>query len=299
MTRRAAPSETRTGIYYSLGAFLIWGFMPSAFGLVRDVPMLETLAHRTIWSFIFLSAIVIIFARGGCLKAALRSRRVLLILLATTTLLAATWLIFVHAIQTERQLQVSLGYYINPLISVLLGVAFLREKLSRWQVLALVIAAGGVLNHSLTLGEFPWISLALAILFGFYGFVRKIAHVEAIEGLLIETGMLLPFAVVYLGYLIANDAVMFLADGWGTAMMLMFLGVFTAVPLMWFTEGARRLKLSTIGVLQYIAPTLHFIMAVFVWGEPFTTTHMITFACIWAAVALYLGPPMISKLRRD
>jgi len=292
---QAAASQTRAGILYSLGAFLIWGFMPTAFALVRDVSALETLAHRTVWSFIFLAGIVVVFGRGGRLKAALRSRRILMVLLLTTAMLAATWVIFVHAIQTERQLYVSLGYYINPLISVLLGVAFLSEKLNRWQILALVIAAAGVLNHSLSLGEFPWISLALAILFGFYGYVRKIAHVEAIEGLLIETGMLLPFAVAYMGYLIASDTLMFLSDGAGTTAMLMFLGVFTAMPLMWFTEGARRLKLTTIGILQYIAPTLHFIMAVFVWNEPFTTTHLITFACIWTAVALYLGQSMLAK----
>lgn len=294
MTQTAA-SETRAGIAYSLGAFLIWGFMPTAFALVREVPMLETLAHRTIWSFAFLAFIVVVFSRGGRLKTALRSRRVMLVLLATTTMLAVTWIVFVYAIQTERMLHVSLGYYINPLISVLLGVAFLREKLSRWQILALAVAAAGVLNHSLTLGEFPWISLVLAVLFGFYGYVRKIARVEAIEGLLIETGLLMPLAAAYLAYLIANDALMFLAQGPGTAATLMFLGVFTATPLMWFTEGARRLKLTTLGILQYIAPTLHFIMAVFVWNEPFTTTHLITFACIWLAIALYLGQPILSK----
>ncbi len=295
MTSPNAASQNRAGILYSLGAFLIWGFMPSAFGLVRDVPMLETLAHRTIWSFVFLALIVVIFGRGGRLRAALRSRRVMLVLLTTTTMLAVTWVVFVYAIQSERQLYVSLGYYINPLISVLLGVFFLGEKLSRVQILALVIAAAGVLNHSLTLGEFPWISLMLAVLFGLYGYVRKIAHVEAIEGLMIETGLLLPFAVAYMAYLIATDALVFLTTGWASAAMLMFLGVFTAMPLMWFTEGARRLKLSTIGILQFIAPTLHFIMAVFVWGETFTTTHLITFACIWAAVALYLAQPIFFK----
>jgi len=295
MTSPTAASQTRTGILYSLGAFLIWGFMPSAFGLVRDVPMLETLAHRTIWSFVFLAAIVIIFGRGGRLRAALRSRHVMLVLLTTTTMLAVTWVVFVYAIQSERQLYVSLGYYINPLISVLLGVFFLGEKLSRVQILALLIAAAGVLNHSLTLGEFPWISLLLAALFGLYGYVRKVAHVEAIEGLMIETGLLLPFAVAYMVYLIATDSMVFLTTGLGPAAMLMFLGVFTAMPLMWFTEGARRLKLSTIGILQFIAPTLHFIMAVFVWGETFTTTHLITFACIWAAVALYLAQSMFFK----
>lgn len=295
MTSPNAASQNRAGILYSLGAFLIWGFMPSAFGLVRDVPMLETLAHRTIWSFVFLAAIVVIFGRGGRLKAALRSRRVMLVLLTTTTMLAVTWVVFVYAIQSERQLYVSLGYYINPLISVLLGVFFLGEKLSRVQMLALLIAAAGVLNHSLTLGEFPWISLMLAVLFGLYGYVRKIAHVEAIEGLMIETGLLLPFAVAYMAYLFATDSMVFLTTDAGTAAMLMFLGVFTAMPLMWFTEGARRLKLSTIGILQFIAPTLHFIMAVFVWGETFTTTHLITFACIWAAVALYLAQPIFFK----
>jgi len=299
VTKVSATSETRTGIAYSLGAFVVWGFMPSAFGFVADVPLLETLAQRTIWSFTFLTAVVIVFGRLGRLKAALRSRRVMLILLCTTIMLLATWVIFVHAINTQRMLHVSLGYYINPLFSVLLGVGFLREKLTRWQVLALVIASVGVINQSLTLGELPWISLALAVLFGVYGLVRKIVRVEAIEGLWVETGLLLPIAAAYIGYLVYNDNLSFGAGGFGTTeMMLMFLGVFTALPLMWFTEGARRLKLTILGIMQYIAPTLHFILAVYAWDETFTTTHLITFACIWFAVAIYLVQPLLAARKQ-
>jgi chloramphenicol-sensitive protein RarD len=285
-------AEWRKGMAYGLSAFLIWGFLPNLFKLVDHVPALETLSWRTFSSFAFLLILMAIGNRWRRLRNALRSRRTMGILVVTTFLLAANWWVFVYAVNQGHVMHASLGYYINPLISVLLGFFLLRERLSRLQVAAVLIAAAGVLNQALMLGVVPWASLAMAFLFGLYGYVRKVVKVEALEGLLIETALLAPLALIYLWW--AGDTVVVSGDDGTTIFYLLIMGVFTALPLLFFTESARRLRLSTIGLLQYIAPTLHLVAAVWIWGEPLTTTHLITFGCIWVALSLYSLPSLLA-----
>ena len=296
-SRAAQAAEARTGLIYGLSAFLIWGGLPNIFKLVDHVPALETLSWRTFSSVIFLLLLVAIRNRWGRLRAALRSKRLMGVLTLTTCLLALNWWVFVYAVNIGEVLQVSLGYYINPLFSVLLGFFLLGEKLSRLQVVAVLVAAAGVLNQTLALGSFPWASIGMAVLFGLYGYVRKVAKVEATEGLLIETALLTPIAVGYVWWLQYQGSETVLQGDNDTIVYLVLIGVLTAVPLICFTEGARRLRLSTVGLLQYIAPTLHFVGAVWLWGETLTATHLITFACIWVALGLYSAPSILAAIR--
>ncbi|MBT4019961.1 MAG: EamA family transporter RarD [Alphaproteobacteria bacterium] len=290
-------AEVQKGLAFGLGAFLIWGGLPNLFKLVDHVPALETLSWRTFSSIVFLLLLIAVTNRWRRLRTALRSKRLMGTLVITTALLGLNWWVFVYAVNIGEVLQVSLGYYINPLFSVLLGFFLLGERLSRLQVGAVLIAGAGVLNQTLTLGVFPWASLGMAVLFGLYGYVRKVAKVEAIEGLLIETALLSPFAIGYVWWLEAQGTATVSPDDSQTIFYLLVIGVFTAVPLIFFTEGARRLRLSTVGLLQYIAPTLHLVGAVWLWGETLTTTHIITFACIWLALGLYSTPSILAAFR--
>jgi chloramphenicol-sensitive protein RarD len=290
-------AETRKGMAYALTAFLIWGGLPNLFKLVDHVPALETLSWRTFCSVGFLLILVAVGNRWRRLWLALRSRRMMAILTLTTCLLALNWWVFVYAVNIGQVMQVSLGYYMNPLVSVMLGFFLLRERLSRLQIIAIVIAGAGVLNQTLTLGTFPWASISLALVFGFYGYVRKVAKVEAIEGLLIETALLTPLAIGYIWWLQAQGTAQVQQDDYSTIIYLLIIGVLTAVPLICFTEGARRLRLSTVGILQYVAPTLHLVSAVWLWGEDLTDTHLITFACIWLALGLYSTPSVLAAFR--
>ena len=290
-------AEVRRGLIYGLSAFLIWGGLPNLFKLIHEIPALETLSWRTFFAFGFLLLLVIVRNRLGRLRAALRSRRTLATLALTSLLLALNWWVFVVAINNGQVLQVSLGYYINPLFSVLLGFFLLGERLSRLQVLAVVIAGAGVLNQTLSLGAFPWLSIGMAVLFGLYGYVRKVVKVEATEGLLIETALLMPLAVGYVIWTRMENTDVLVAGANSPFLYVGIIGVFTALPLIFFTEAARRLRLSTIGLLQYLAPTLHLVGAVWLWHEELTDVHIITFSCIWVALALYSGPSILAAIR--
>jgi chloramphenicol-sensitive protein RarD len=255
--------------------------------MVKAVPAFEILMHRMVWSFLLLVPIVLIQGRWSDFKAALSSRRAMAILLVSTTVVGFNWFCFIWAINHDKVLQTSLGYYINPLINVLLGVVFLHERLRRLQLFAVGLAAAGVLNLVLSLGELPWVSLALAISFGIYGLIRKVAPVGAVTGLAVET-MLLSFpAVAYLAVLASNGNGAFAAAGWRITLLLPCAALVTAIPLILFTRGARRLHLSTIGFLQYIAPTCTFVLAVFLWREPLEPSRLTTFGLIWTALAVY------------
>ena len=277
--------EAGIGVFYAVLAFVTWGFMPWYIGLFAGVAPLEILAYRSLWA-LPCAALLLCFQKGGWRQVGkgLANPRTLLTLLVTTALVTTNWLVFIWAIGQGRVLEGSLGYYINPLVNVLLGVVLLRERLSRAQLTAVALAAAAVLYMSLGLGTFPWISLTLALTFGFYGFVRKVMPIDALAGLFIETLFLAPFALFYLGYFDAGY------DGFADLPSLiktMGLGAMTAMPLIWFSAGARRLRYSTVGLLQYIAPSMHFLYAVFLLGEAFTIGHAITFGLIWTALAIY------------
>ncbi|MDH3475334.1 MAG: EamA family transporter RarD [Rhodospirillales bacterium] len=282
-----ARARKAAGAAYALAAFFFWGTVPVYFKAVGHVPALEILTHRIVWSVLLLGAIIALTRRWRAIAAALSERRTLLLLLFTTSVLSLNWLVFIWAINAGRVLETSLGYYINPLVNVVLGVVVLRERVGPWRSLAVVLAAAGVLNLALRAEGFPWVALTLAFTFGTYGLIRKTVKIEAAEGLLVETVLLLPFGLAYLLYLAASGAGAFGTVDWRTDLLLVLSGAVTALPLIWFTAAARRLDYSTLGFFQYIAPSGHFLLAVFVYGEPFTNAHLVTFLCIWSGLAIY------------
>ena len=275
------------GAGYALLAYLSWGFMPVYWKWVSDISALQMVAHRVVWSVILLAVLLSIFRRWPAILAALRSPRQMLLLTVTSILVSGNWLIFIWAVQANHVVQASLGYYINPLLNVLLGFLFLRERLKLWQLIAVIIASTGVGILIVQEGVFPWVSLSLALTFGIYGLLRKIAATDALVGLSVETALLLPIAVGYLLYCDSTGSGVFLRQGWQQDMLILLAGPVTVLPLLWFTNAARRLRYATIGFFQYLAPTCQLLLAVQVYDEPFTSTHAITFGCIWLALAIY------------
>lgn len=289
------PDRTAlVGGLYAAATFSFWGLVPLYFKAVGHVPADQILAQRAIWSAVLLAGLLSLMQRWSNIQALFGDRKQAAILLATTLLMTLNWFTFIWAIEADRVLEVSLGYYINPLVNILLGVVFLRERHGRWQALAVLLAAFGVGNLALQAEGFPWVSLVLAVTFGFYGLLRKIAPVRPIEGLFVETMLMTPVALAYLVYLDIAGSGVFGRWDITTDLLLVLSGVMTATPLIWFASAARRLRLSTVGFFQYIAPTGHFLLAVFVFGEAFTDAHVTTFACIWTALAIY----SLSNLRR-
>jgi chloramphenicol-sensitive protein RarD len=287
MTDRPHRSIAAIGLASAVPAYLIWGLSPIYFKTLKAVPAFEILMHRMVWSFLFLLPILIFQGRWGEFIGVLRNRKTLSILLMTTIIVGFNWFLFIWAINHDHVLQTSLGYYINPLFNVLLGVVFLRERLRAPQVVAVGLAAVGVLNLTLAVGELPWVSLGLAVSFGFYGLIRKVAPVGALVGLSVETLLLTLPAVGYLIYIDHAGRAAFLAGNPKTDLLLVSAALVTALPLVLFTRGARRLTLSTMGFLQYIAPTCTFLLAVFLWHEPLETTRLWTFFLIWTALGIY------------
>lgn len=270
----------------TVGAFAFWGFVPLFWKLLTDVPATQSLSHRIAWSLPCLAVLLLVVPRTGDFARVIRSPRILLLLLASTLMITANWLTYLWAVNTDRVLDGSLGYYINPLVSVFLGFAFLGERLRRLQGLAVILAATGVAVLTARHG-LPWISLVLGFSFGTYGLLRKLADVPAMVGLFIEIGLLSPFAVGYLVWLGSRGEGAFTASEAGTSLLLAATGPVTIIPLLLFAEGIRRLTLATVGFLQYMTPTAHFILAIVVFGEPFDAAHLVAFGFIWVALALY------------
>jgi chloramphenicol-sensitive protein RarD len=278
--------DRRAGFGLGVAAYLAWGVLPLYFKLLAAVPPIEIVANRILWSLIFLGLLVSLRRRWAGVRAACASGRILLILVLTATLIAANWLIYVWAVVSGHVLETSLGYYLNPLFNVLLGVVLLKERLSPGQIGAVLLAAAGVAVLAWGAASGLWISLSLAFSFGLYGFVRKIAPVDALEGLSVETFLLAPPSLLYL--LWAHDGAGGLAAFGTTLTILLVLGgAVTAIPLLLFNAAAKRLPYSTLGFLQYIAPSLQFLLAVFVFGEPFTPAHALCFGAIWSALILF------------
>ena len=280
-------SQRRAGFLFGLGAYLVWGVMPLYFKALAHVSALEIVAHRVLWSLVFLGALVALWRRWPAIRTALANRKVLATLAITTLLIGVNWLTFIYAVVAGHVLEGSLGYYLNPLVNVLLGVVLLKEKLTRAQVFATLLAASGVAVLAAGAGSGLWISLTLAATFAIYGFLRKIVDVDSVEGLTIETFLLAPIALAWLLWLHDEGSAAFTSIGIGTDLLLVFGGALTAIPLLMFTAAARRLPYSTLGFLQYIAPSLQFLLAVLVFGEPLTTAHIICFGAIWTALAIF------------
>lgn len=278
---------TRTGIAYGLAAYLLWGFFPLFFKQLAHVAPLQVLAHRIVWSLPTLA--MIIMATGGWsdVRKAVLQRRVMLTLCSTTLLIAVNWFVFILAVTRNEVLQSSFGYFINPLVSVLLGFLFLRERLNRLQAASVAAAFGGVSILAVQWGGIPWIALVLAVTFGVYGLLRKIVKVGALTGLFIETLLLFPVAAGYLIFIARNGNGAFLAVSTATTSFLVLGGVITAIPLLWFSLSARLLPLSTVGFMQYLTPTIHFLLAVLLFRESFDMAHLLSFLCIWTGLGIY------------
>lgn len=275
------------GFWYAVGAYFLWGVLPLYWKALQAVPPVQILAHRMSWSV--LVVVMLLAAQGGWrwLREALTNRKTLLTFTVTGGMLALNWFLYIWAVNTDRVVEASLGYFINPLVNVLLGGLFLGETLRSGQRLAIAVAASGVAYLAFGYGQPPWIGLVLAGSFGLYGLLRKTATLGSLQGFALETFLFFPFAAGYLVWAEMKGVGAFGHLGMGLDLLMMFAGVVTAAPLLLFASGARRLSLSTLGILQYIAPSLQFAIGVFVYSEPLSRDRMIAFGLIWAALAIY------------
>lgn len=280
-------AHPRTGFLLGLGAYALWGVLPLYFKAIAAVPAFDIVAHRVLWSLPFLGILVALSRGWPKVREALARPRTVGILVVTALLIGGNWLLYVYSVTSGHILAASFGYYLNPLANVLLGRFVLKEKLGRLQWTAVAIAAAGIsVLAAGALGQL-WISLTLCVSFALYGLLRKVVPADAVTGLAIETAILFPLALVWLGgRFLASDPVM----GTGTLQtgLLLLAGIVSTTPLLLFTAAAKRLPYSTLGMLQFLAPTLQFLIAVLIYGEPFTTAHAIAFPAIWAALGLYV-----------
>jgi chloramphenicol-sensitive protein RarD len=284
--QEAARAEIVRGTLLGAGAYVIWGLVPLFWKQLQHVPASEIMLFRVGCTVLFCLGLVAWMGRLRALAGILRDRRTMGLLAISSALIGANWWIFIWAVNEGRILETSLGYFINPLMSIFLGVTVLGERLNRLQSIAVGIAAAGVLYLTVASGVAPWVSLSLAISFAIYGLVRKHTNVQSIDGLLIETALILPVAVVYGVWLWSSGGMRFVQDGPTTQFLLLLAGPATAVPLMLFASAVRRIRLSTAGFLQYIAPTLTMLTALFVYHEPFGPERAVAFGLIWVALAL-------------
>ncbi|WP_318484349.1 EamA family transporter RarD [Photobacterium leiognathi] len=277
----------KRGIILAIAAYTMWGIAPIYFKSLSQVTALEILSHRVIWSFFFLALIIIIGRQRHRVSAILKQPKTLFLLLISALLVGCNWLIFIWAVNNDYILDASLGYYINPLLNVLLGMLVLGERLRPLQWGAVLIAAIGVIAELIQFGSLPWIAFALAISFGFYGLLRKKINIDAQTGLFIETCVLLPLAAIYLIFITDSPTANLGQNPLGLNLLLFAAGIVTTLPLLCFTGAATKLKFSTLGFFQYIGPSLMFILAIFLYQEPFKLEHGITFGCIWFALLLF------------
>jgi chloramphenicol-sensitive protein RarD len=279
--------QTRQGIFFALAAYFMWGIAPAYFKLIQQVSADEILTHRIIWSFFFMLALISLGRNWPKVRAACQNRKRLLLLAVTALLIGGNWLLFIWAVNNHHMLEASLGYFINPLVNVLLGMLFLGERFRRMQWVAVALAFTGVLVQLWQFGSLPIIGLGLAFSFAFYGLLRKKIAIDAQTGMLIETLWLLPVAAGYL-FLFADSPTSHLsANPWSLNLLLVAAGIVTTVPLLCFTAAATRLRLSTLGFFQYLGPTLMFLLAVTFYGETIGQDKLVTFGFIWAALILF------------
>ena len=282
--------ETRpalVGAAYAFGAYLIWGFFPAYWKLLGGVAPGTIIAHRIAWSFVFVAGLLAVGRRWKELRAVLRNGRTLRVLAISTALISCNWLLFIWAVNNHHMLDASLGYYINALLNVLLGMLFLNERLRKLQWAAVALALSGMLIQLITFGSLPWIALTLAGSFAIYGLMRKKLAVDAISGLFLESLLLLPLALWFWSQHADSSAANLLNNSWQLNVYLIAAGLVTTVPLLCFIAGARRLQLSTMGFFQYIGPSCMFVFGVWLYHEPFASERLLTFGLIWLALFLY------------
>ncbi|MBY4840469.1 EamA family transporter RarD [Pantoea sp. DY-5] len=280
--------QTRQGIGYALGAYFIWGIAPAYFKLVKEVPATEIMTHRVIWSALFMLLLITLTRSWAQVRSVLAQPKKVLLLALTAITIGGNWLLFIWAVNNQHMLEASLGYFINPLINVVFGMLFLRERFRRLQWLAVLLATTGVLVQLWQFGSLPIIGLGLALSFALYGLVRKKIQVDAQSGMLIETLWLFPLAAIYLFGFTDSATSHLSANAMSLNLKLVAAGIITTIPLMFFAAACARLRLSTVGFFQYLGPTLMFLLAVLFYGERLTPDKMVTFGFIWLALAVFI-----------
>ena len=280
-------TEQRKGAIFACLAFFMWGLAPIYFKMIQHVSAFEILMHRVIWSVMFLILVVSVLNYWDKIKRILIQPKLILMLVVTSSLLGFNWGLFIWAINNNHMLDASLGYYINPLLNVLLGMVFLNERLRKLQGAAVALAFTGVLLQLISFGSFPVVAFSLATSFALYGLLRKKLQVDALPGILIEALILLPVALTYWWLMVPTETSNLPANDWLTNALLVSAGIVTTLPLLCFTGAAKRLQYTTLGFFQYIGPSLMFILAVVFYGEVFDAERVITFACIWSALAIF------------
>jgi chloramphenicol-sensitive protein RarD len=275
------------GTWYAVGAYATWGFLPVYLKWLQQVPALQLISHRILWSCLMLCGVIFILRQGSAFRSAVLAPRVIRVYLAAAILIGINWLVYVWAVNSGFIVESSLGYFINPLLSVFLGVVLFRERPRPWQWVAIGFAMAGVLYLTLAYGHLPWIALTLACTFAIYGLVKKIGPLGSLYGLTLETGILLVPALFYLIYSDSIGQGAFLHTDTVSDVLLVGTGLVTAIPLLMFASAAPRIPLSLLGVLQYIAPTLQFLLGVLVYREPFTHSQFIGFGSVWAGLIIF------------
>ena len=280
-------AEDRSGLIAGIAAFGTWGLIPLYWKLLTNLAASEILAHRFVWTTLFLVALLSWQQRWPEVREATRSRRALLYCLASGVAISVNWLVFIWAVNVGRVIETSLGYFMTPLVNVLFGATFLRERLTRWQFVSVLLALAGVLNLTFGYGRFPWLAITLCVSFGLYGLLRKQSGVRPIPGLFLETTLLTPLAAAYLVYLQRAGTGALVSAAWPMVLLLVSTGIVTGLPLVWFGHAARKLRLTTLGFLQYLSPSCSFFLGVFLYHEPFTRAHLVTFTFIWIALVIF------------
>ncbi|AGA68032.1 rarD protein [Desulfitobacterium dichloroeliminans LMG P-21439] len=278
--------SSKTGVLYAFAAYIVWGLLPIYWKTLQGVPALEILAHRIVWSFAFVTMLIVLKKQWGRVGSILRDRSKLLGLVLSALLITANWYIYIWAVNSNKVVEASLGYYFNPLLVVLIGIIVLGERIDRWQIASLALAAIGVLILAFEYGRIPWISLGLAVTFALYGLAKRLVNVDSLLGLALETAVVAPIALIYLWVGTKSGGV--IGDyGMSKLLLLMGAGIVTAIPLLWFANAAKSVPFATIGFIQYLSPTLNLLLGVLVFHEEFTSTHAWSFGFIWVALAVY------------
>src|SRR6266508_2228368 len=275
------------GIVNGIAAYALWGFFPIYWKLLHQVPAQQVIGHRISWSFVLLLTFIFLTRQWKEFRSAALQPKIIGIYSIAAVLLTINWLVYVWGVNSGFIVETSLGYFINPLLSVLLGVIFLRERLRPVQWIPVALAAIGVIYLTVVYGRLPWIALSLAFSFGFYGFVKKLAPLGSLYGLTLETGIVFPFALTYLAFIGLNSTGAFLHKGAEIDLLLIGAGIVTTIPLLMFASAARQISLTVVGLLQYIAPTMQFLIGVFLYKEPFDQAHLIGFGIVWIALIIF------------
>lgn len=296
----SAPAEdhARSGLVVGLACYLLWGFLPLLFASLEKAGAVTIVADRTVWSLLFVAVIVAIARRGAEVRAALGDRLIRRRLVWSAFLLALNWLLYVYTVATGQVLEASFGYFINPLVNVALGMALLGERQNSWQAVAILVAVAAIFVQAAGIGRLPFLALGIALSFALYGFVRKTARVESTTGLFLETAVLVPFALAYLGYTFVRDGGFGLHADPYYLTLLILTGPATAVPLLLFAFAVRRLRLTTIGMLQYVSPSIQFLLAILVLHEPINGTQLASFALIWLSLVIYTADSVLRRRRQ-